>query len=130
MEPLSGMSVVGEFDSKFDADLAVAMLSDAGLEGAVMADPAHSIAPHLVTDPGFWVVVRKEVAEDARELLGHGVERDREIQALEAAYHHRRFADRPTWIRWAAWSVFWAIPGTFIVAGALILYSLTEGLFP
>lgn len=130
MEPLSGMSVIGEFASKFDADLAVAMLGDAGLEGLVLGDPAHSIAPHHVTDRIFRVVVREEVAEDARELLGHGIEPDKEIQALEAAYHHRRFADRPTWVRWAAWAVFWAIPGTFIVAGALILYRLTEGLFP
>lgn len=130
MEPLSGMSVVGEFDSKFDADLAVAMLGDAGLEGAVMADPAHSVAPHLVTDPGFRVVVREEVAEDARELLAHGTERNEEIQALEASYHRRRLVDRPTWIRMGAWTVFWAIPGTFLVAGALFAYVLLRGLFP
>ena len=124
------MSIVGEFTSKFDADLAVAMLGDAGLEGAVLGDPAHSIAPHHVTDRMFRVVVREEVAEDARELLGHGVEPDKEIQALEAAYHQRRLADRPTWIRWATWAVFLAIPGTFLVAGALIVYQLLQGLFP
>lgn len=124
------MSVVGEFTSKFDADLAVAMLGDAGLEGAVLADPAHSVAPHLVTEPGFRVIVRDEVAEDARELLGHGTEPSKEIQALEAAYHYRRFADRPMWIRWAGWSVFWAIPGLFLIAGALIVYVLLQGLFP
>lgn len=130
MEPLSGMSVVGEFDSKFDADLAVAMLTDAGLEGVVMADPAHSVAPHLVTDHGFRVVVREEVAEDARELLEHGTERNEEIQALEASYHRRRLADRPAWIRMSAWTVFWAVPGTFLVAGALFAYALLRGLFP
>ena len=124
------MSIVGEYNSKFDADLAVAMLTDAGLEGAVMADPAHSVAPHLVTDPGFRVVVREEVAEDARELLSHGVEPNKEIQALEAAYHHRRFADRPRWIRWAGWAVFWAIPGTILYFCALIAYTLLQGLFP
>ena len=124
------MSIVGEYTSKFDADLAVAMLYDAGLEGVVMADPAHSIAPHHVTERMFRVIVREEVAEDARELLGHGVEPNKEIEALEAAYHQRRLADRPPWVRWAAWAVFWAIPGTFIIAGALILYRLTEGLFP
>ena len=124
------MSIVGEYNSKFDADLAVAMLTDAGLEGAVMADPAHSVAPHLVTDPGFRVVVREEVAEDARELLGHGVEPNKEIQALEAAYHHRRFADRPRWIRWLGWSVFWGFPGTVLYFCALIGYQLLQGLFP
>ncbi len=124
------MSIVGEFDSKFDADLAVAMLTDAGLEGAVMADPAHSVAPHLVTDPGFRVIVREEVAEDARELLSHGVEPDKEIQALETAYFYRRFADRPSWFRWAGWAVFWGIPGTFLVAITLIAYALLQGLFP
>ncbi len=124
------MSVVGEFTSRFDADLAVAMLSNAGLEGVVLADPAHSIAPHHVTERIFRVAVREEVAEDARDLLGHGIEPDQETLALEAAYHHRHFADRPTWIRWAAWSVFWAIPGTIIVASVLIVYQLLQGLFP
>ena len=124
------MSIVGEYNSKFDADLAVAMLSDAGLEGAVMADPAHSVAPHLVTDPGFRVVVREEVAEDARELLGHDAEPDEEIQAMEAAYFYRRFADRPRWFRWAGWAVFWGIPGTVLIFVALIAYTLLQGLFP
>ena len=130
MEPLSGMSVVGEFDSRFGADLAVAMLTDAGLEGSVMADPAHSIAPHLVTDPGFWVVVRQEVAEDARTLLGHDTETSEEIKALEAAYFHRRLADRPTWIRVAAWTVFWSVPGLIFAVGAYFLYGWLQNLFP
>ncbi len=124
------MSIVGEYNSKFDADLAVAMLDDAGLQGAVMADPAHSVAPHLVTDPGFRVVVREEVAEDARELLSHGVEPDEELQALETAYFYRRFADRPKWIRWAGWAVFWAIPGTVLLSLALLAYVAMQGQFP
>lgn len=137
MKPLSGMSVVGEFNSRFDADLAVAMLTDAGLEGAVMADPAHSVAPHLVTDPGFWVVVRQEVAEDARTLLGQDNPRtsqehqaNEEIKALEAAYFRRRLADRPMWIRLAAWTVFWSLPGLLFAIGAYFLYGFLQNLFP
>ena len=129
MEPFSGMTVVAEYTTRFDADLAVAMLWDAGLEGAILGDPAHSVAPHHVTERMFRVVVRDEVATDARDLLVDAGG-DAESEALDAAYHRRRLADRPAWFRWAAWSVFWAIPGTFIVALVLIGFRLVEGLFP
>ncbi|HEY5663055.1 MAG TPA: hypothetical protein VIS05_03370 [Ilumatobacter sp.] len=129
IDPLPGMAVVAEYVSRFDADVAVAMLWDAGLEGAILGDPAHSVAPHHVTERMFRIVVREEVAEDARDLLRDGIG-DTEADALDALYHRRPLADRPTWFRWAAWSLFWAIPGTFIVALTLIALSLLRGLFP
>ncbi len=94
MEPLSGMSIAGEFNSKFDADLAVAMLTDAGFEAMVMADPAHSVAPHLVTEHGFKVIVRQEVVKDARVLLEQT--NNAEVEALDTAFFHRRLIDRPS----------------------------------
>ena len=128
MEPLSGMSIAGEFNSKFDADLAVAMLADSGFEAIVMADPAHSIAPHLVTDHGFKVVVRQEVVEDARVVLEQT--NDAEVEALDAAFFHRRLSDRPLWVRWSAWSVFWAVPGVFVIVGLVIVLFFLQNLFP
>ena len=123
------MAVVAEYTSRFAADVAVAMLWDAGLEGAILGDPAHSVAPHLVTEPMFRVIVREEVAEDARDLLTEG-SGDAESEALDALYHRRPLSQRPTWFRWAAWSVFWAIPGTFLVAAMLAAVSLVGDLFP
>ena len=130
MEPLPGLSVVGEFTTHFDAELAVAMLRDGGLEGMVLSDPAYSVAAHLVTERMFRVVVRAEVAEDARELLGYGVQPNDEVEALEAAYHHRHFADRPKWVRWLTWTALWTVPLPALLAVAFIVYHLLQMLFP
>ncbi len=123
------MTVVGEYTSKFDADLAIAMLWDAGLEGTVLSDPAHSVAPHHVTERMFRVIVRQEVAEDARVLLTENVA-DAETQQLDAIYHRHRLADRPRWFRWAAWALFWSLPGAFLIGIVLVGFQLLEGLFP
>ena len=129
MQPLPGMAIVAEYTNRFSADVAVALLWDAGLEATILSDPAHSVAPHHVTDPMFLIVVREEVADDASEILINEAV-NAETEELDAMYHHRPLQSRPTWFRWAAWSVFWSIPGLFIVAILMIAWLLLDGLFP
>ena len=130
MRPLPGRSIVAEYGSRFDADLAKARLGDAGLESTVLGDPAHSIAPHLVTERVFQLVVRDEIADHARSVLTDDLPADTEGDALDAAFHQRRFTDRPTWIRWMTWAVMVAFVGPVAIAALMQLFWLVRGLFP
>ena len=130
MRPLPGMSVVGEYTSRFDADVAAARLLDSGLESTVLGDPSYSVAPHHVVERLFRLVVRDEVADHASELLTDGRAPDPEAEALDAHFHQRRFADRPPWIRWATWSLLIAIPGTVAASAALLVLMLLVRAFP
>lgn len=120
MRPLPGMRVVGEYPTRFDADLAAARLWESGLESTVLSQnwaPPHDI------DRIFHLVVRNEVADHASEVLTGGLPHDHEADVLDAQFHHRRFEDRPTWVRWATWTALAAL------AGPLVLMALFQGLY-
>ena len=127
---MPGRSVVAEFGTKFDADLAHARLTEAGLESMVLGDPAHSIAPHLVTDRVFQLVVRDEIADHAREVLSDGLPPDVEADELDQVFHHRRFADRPAWIRWMTWAAAAAFVAPVALTAFLEVVFLADRLFP
>jgi hypothetical protein len=130
VHPLPGRSVVAEYGSRFDADVGHARLAEAGLESVVIGDPAHAVAPHHVTEPGFRLVVRDEIADHARSVLTDDLPPDPEAAALDAAFHHRRFADRPAWIRGATWAVGAAVIGPVVVTAAIVVVWMLRGLFP
>lgn len=130
MRPLPGRSVVGEYYSRFDADLARAVLTEAGLEAAILGDPAHAVAPHLVTERVFQLVVRDEIAEHAIDVLADQAPEDPEADALDARFHQRRFRDRPTWMRWMSIALMTSLVGPIALAALLQLGWLTRGLFP
>lgn len=69
VRPLDGLVAIAEGASRFEADAAVARLAANGIEAMVLADPAAGIAPHLVTDRRFPVVVRIAIADDAQQVL-------------------------------------------------------------
>lgn len=129
MHPLPGRSVVGEYGSRFDADLAHAILEEAGLESAVLGDPAHAIAPHLVTERVFRLVVRDEIADHAIDVLADGQPADPDADALDAGFHQRRFADRPTWVRWLTIALIASIVGPVALAAGLQALWLLRGLY-
>lgn len=130
MRPLPGRSVVAEYGTRFDADVGHARLTEAGLESVVLGDPAHSVAPHHVTERGFRLVVRDEVAEHARSVLTDDLPIDHEAAALDAALYQRRFADRPAWVRWSTWAVGMAFIGPTAVAATILFFWIVGGIFP
>lgn len=126
---MRGMVPIAEYPSRWEANVAAARLLEAGYEATVLIDPATDVAPHHVTDRLAVVVVRAEAAERAAELLG--VERlDTEAERLDAAFHQRRFADRPAWVRYLTWTLIIAIPGPFAVVGLWVLWTAWRALFP
>ncbi len=130
MRPLPGMSVVGEYTSRFEADVAAARLLESGLESTVLGDPSYSIAPHHVVERLFQRVVRDELADHAGDVLTDGRAPDHEVDALDALFHHRRFADRPPWIRWATWSLVIAFPGVLALSALVLVVALLVRAFP
>lgn len=129
MRPLQGMTAIAEFGTRWEANVAVARLRDAGLEAAVLVDPATEVAPHHVTDRLAVVVVRSEAADRASLTLKAHHASDQNKQ-LDAAYFQRRFADRPAWVRYATWALVLAIPVPFAVSAIALLWIGVEGLFP
>ncbi|MDG2028064.1 MAG: hypothetical protein P8J50_13235 [Acidimicrobiales bacterium] len=130
MRPLLGRSIIAEFGTKFDADLAKARLAESGLESVVMGDPAHSIAPHHVTERVFQLVMVDEVADHARSILTDDLPADTEADALDEAFHQRRFADRPLWIRRTTVLLIITFVGPIAIAAFFHLLWLSRGLFP
>jgi len=130
MQPLPGMSIVGEYPSRLGADLAAALLTEAGYESTVLGDPAYSIAPHHVVDRGFRVAVRNEVADIAVSLLTNDEPADTDADMLDSIYHMHRFADRPKWVRWATVVVLVSFAGPIILVAGAMLLSAASGLFP
>jgi hypothetical protein len=122
--------VIAEYGTRFDADVGRARLTEAGLESVVLGDPAHSVAPHHVTERGFQLVVRDEIADHARSVLTDDLPNDTEAAALDAAFFQRRFADRPTWVRWSTWAVGLAIIGPTAFAATILVFWVIRGLFP
>lgn len=130
MRPFPGRSVVAEYGTRFDADVGWARLTEAGLESVVLGDPAHSVAPHHVTERGFRLVVRDEIADHARSVLTDGLPPDTEAAALDAAFYEQRFADRPAWVRWATWAVGVAFIGPVAVTALIVVVWIIRGVFP
>ena len=129
VRPLPGMVPIAEYATRWEANVAAARLKEAGYEATVLVDPAIEVAPHHVTNRLAVLVVRTEVADPAAELLG--LERpDAEAEDLDAAFHQRRFADRPAWVRYLTWTLVVAIPGPLAIAGLLLLWSVLRSLFP
>lgn len=123
------MVAIAEYASRWEADVAAARLREEGFEAAVLVDPATEVAPHHITCRLAVLVVRAEVADLASEVLR--LERsDTEAELLDAAFHQRRFADRPAWVRHLTWIVFIAIPGPFIVVGLWLMWTTVRGVFP
>ena len=123
------MVPIAEYATRWEANVALARLKEAGYEAAVIVDPATDVAPHHVTERLAVLVVRTEVADPAAEVLG--LERaDIEAEYLDAAFHQRRFADRPAWVRYLTWALIIAIPGPIAIAGLLLLWTLLSSMFP
>ena len=129
VRPLPGMVPIAEYASRWEANVAAARLREAGYEAAVIFDPATDMAPHHVTDRLARLVVRAEVADPAAEVLGLE-RRDNEAERLDAAFHHRRFADRPAWVRYLTWTLVIAIPGPLAISGLILLWTVLRSLFP
>jgi hypothetical protein len=117
----SPASIVAEYGTRFEADVAAACLADHGIESIVRADPAHSVAPHLVTLPGFRVEVHDDDVELARSALGLDIPRDVEAEQLDRDYFHVPFAQRPRWIRWLAVTGILAIAGPAAICAVLLV---------
>ena len=123
------MVPIAEYATRWEANVALARLKEAGYEAAVIVDPATDVAPHHVTERLAVLVVRTEVADPAAEVLG--LERtDIEAEYLDAAFHQRRFADRPAWVRYLTWALIIAVPGPIAIAGLLLLWTLLSSMFP
>jgi hypothetical protein len=119
--------VVAEYGTRFEADVAVACLTDHGIEAVLRADPAHAIAPHLVTMRGFRVEVHRDDVDLARSALGLDAPRDAEAERLDREFFHVPFADRPRWIRWLAVTGIVAIIGpAALAAGILVVVTLSR----
>lgn len=66
----SKLVVVDAFASQIEADLAKSILESAGLDATIQADRAGGMRDHLAwSGTGFRVLVRKEDAAKAREIL-------------------------------------------------------------
>lgn len=129
MRPLPGMVPVAEYPNRWEADVAAARLREAGYEATVLIDPATEVAPHHITYRGAMVVVRAEAADAAAELLG--TERpDPEAERLDAAFHSKRFADRPGWVRLLTWTLIIAIPVPIAISGLILLWTALGSIFP
>lgn len=127
------MRVVGVFNRRFDADLAIAKLKSAGIRGVVVADTNPETGNASLAADGFRVAVRREVESDAIDVLAAedpGAAAQSEIDELDALYHRRRFSDRSKWIRYATWAVLLGVVGPILVTGLIEAGWLVDSLFP
>ena len=123
------MVAIAEYASRWEADVASARLHEEGFEAAVLVDPATEVAPHHITYRPAVLVVRAEVADLAADALGLE-QPDVEAERLDAAFHQRRFADRPAWVRCLTWILILAVPVPIALAGLLLLWTVLRSLFP
>ncbi|MEO0493573.1 MAG: hypothetical protein AAF081_09170 [Actinomycetota bacterium] len=128
---MPNMRVVGVFNRRFDADLAVARLESAGIESVILSDTNPETGNLSLGARGFRVAVHQEIAEDAAVVLnGEDPTVQAEIDELDLAFYERRFADRPAWIRYATWAVLAAMAGPIAVVALIEVGWLVRGLFP
>ena len=116
------MSVVGEYNRRFDADLAVAMLDSAGIEAVIVSDTNPETGNASLSAGGYQVVVRDEIREDATELLA--------AEHFDDEEHDRHFTDRPTFVRWGTYAVLAAMAGPVVVMAIIEAEWLIDKLFP
>lgn len=121
---------VAEYGTRFEADVAVARLADHGIASIVRADPAHSVAPHLVTARGFRVEVLVNELDTAREVLGLDAPPDPEAEALDRDFYRVTFAQRPRWIRWLTVLVIVALAGPVALTAVVLVVSILAHLAP
>ncbi len=118
---------VAEFGSRFDADLAVAKLKSAGIAAMTRNDPAASIAPHLVTDRVFSIVVTADTAEEARRVLDQpdtiGRAGTPTADELDAQFYVQGFRYRPPWIRRTTLLLLIAFAGPVALTAAILFFS-------
>ena len=126
----SPASVVAEYGTRFEADVAMACLTDHGIESRVRSDPAHSIAPHLVTLRGFRLEVHNDDVDLARTALGLDEPDDPEATRLDLEYFHVPFAQRPRWVRWLAVTGIIAVAGPAVLSAVVISVMLLTRLAP
>lgn len=119
---MPGMRVVGEYNRRFDADLAVAMLESAGIEAVIVSDTNPETGNASLSAGGHKVVVRDEISEDAIDLLA--------AEAFEEVETDRRFADRSPLVRWGTYMVLAAMAGPIIVLALIEAEWLIDALFP
>ena len=123
------MVPVAEFPSRWEAQIALARLGQAGIPAAMVGDPADQVAPHHVTERMVIVVVGADVVAAARHILAvDGA--DEWTERMDGVFHERRFSDRPPWVRYATWALILAIPGPFAVVILYFVLRVTTGLFP
>ena len=125
-----GTVAVAEYGNRFEADVASALLSDHGIPNMVRADPAHAVAPHLMTDRSFRVEVLLDDVDAAREALGLDVPRDVEAEQLDAAYFRTPFAQRPRWVRWLTVLVIVSLAAPAAITAAVLLVSILSAAAP
>ena len=123
-------AVVAEYATRFEADLAIARLADHGIPSLVRADPAHSVAPHLVTEHGFRVEVPEDDLDQAREALGLDVPPDLEAEQLDALFFRVPFAQRPRWVRWLTVLAIVSIAGPVVFTAVVLLVSILSAAAP
>lgn len=121
------MSTIRVFGTKFEADTAKALLANNDIDSEVYGDPAYSVAPHHVTEPGFDLMVLDGEVDRALEVLGP-VSAD--VDELEAAYYHRRFADRPTWIKVGTYALILAVIVPVAWLGLKVVFQVATSIFP
>ncbi len=122
-----GMSTIRVFGTKFEADTAKALLAESDIDAVVYGDPAYSVAPHLITEPGFDLMVLDTEVDRALDVLGPLAP---DLEELEAAYHHRRFIDRPVWVRIATYALILAVVVPITWQGFRIAVDALRSLFP
>jgi hypothetical protein len=126
----SPAAVVAEYGTRFEADVAQACLTDQGIESVVRADPAHAVAPHLVTMRGFRLEVHRDDVDMARTALGLDSPPDPEAERLDREFFHVPFAQRPRWIRWLAVTGIVAVAGPAIVTAVVLVIAILGRLAP
>ena len=116
------MSVVGEYNRRFDADLAVAVLDSAGIEAVIVSDTNPETGNASLSAGGYKVVVRDEIIDDASALLS--------ASHVDIDERDRRFADRSPLIRWGVSLVLVAMAGPIIALALIEAVWLLDRLFP
>lgn len=96
---LDGFKVIAEYGSRFEADLVANRLTGDGVQTSVLSDPAHQIAPHIVTHRGHQLIVPEADFETASALLAPNDTDPAPAPAKPAAVGLSR---RPPWFRWMA----------------------------
>ena len=104
--------------------------ADHGIESRVQADPAHAVAPHLVTMRGFRLEVHRDDVELARTALGLDEPRDFEAERLDREFFYVPFAQRPRWIRWLAVTGIVGVIGPAAICAVLLVIVVLTRLAP